>query len=359
VTLKLSAKLNRLLTRRITLSNKIINGQFFTTTNPFMLKPFIEWLEQVPEDIRQSTLLEPFAGSNNIPAMLSNISFISKSWDCFDIEPPVVNNYPQSKVVQRDTINNFPAGYKLSITNPPYLGKTSAATKKLPYPDTIYDDVYKLCLDRLLANVEYIAAIIPETFIVSGQFTDRLTTVISLTCKMFDDTKCPVCLALFNPEPTTDFKIYRLNELLGTHNELSKYIPKPLLAHSWKINDPQGIIGLKCVDSNEGPSARFCLGSEIDSSKIKISSRSETRISTQETISDLPRFLDKCNEILDEYRVNTKDVFLATFKNLRKDGWYRRRLDFATAKLIMSKAIEQVEATETTYQLIDLFGGLL
>lgn len=205
--------------------------------------------------------------------------------------------------------------------------------------------------------MDYIAAIIPETFIVSGQFTDRLTTVISLTCKMFDDTKCPVCLALFNPKITDNFKIYRLNEFLGTHNDLSKYIPRPLLAHSWKINDPQGIIGLKCVDSNEGPSVRFCLGSEIDSAKIKISSRSETRISTPETISDLSHFLDKCNEILADYRINTKDVFLATFKNLRKDGWYRRRLDFATAKLIMSKALEQVEVAENTYQLVDLFGG--
>jgi hypothetical protein len=63
---------------------------------------------------------------------------------------------------------------------------------------------------------------------------------------------------------------------------------------------------------------------------------------------DLDQFLTCCNEILTEYRVNTKDVFLAPFKNLRKDGVYRRRLDFATAKLIMSKAAEMVSARKET-----------
>lgn len=329
------------------MSSKIINGQFFTTTNPFTLIPFLDWADKIPVSLRTGTILEPFAGSNNIPAMLNNLGIFGDSWDCFDIDPPTANNYPQSKIHKRDTLADFPTGYSVTVTNPPYLGKTSAATKKLPYPDTIYDDVYKLSLDRLLANVQYIAAIIPETFIVSGQFTERLVTVISLTCKMFDDTKCPVCLALFGPESTDDFNIYRMNTFLGTYKSLSQHIPKPILAHSWKINDPIGTIGIKCVDSNDGPTIHFCNGDLIDSAKIKISSRSETRVSGLYDDIQLDDFLAECNKLLVDYRINTEDVFMAPFKNLRKDGKYRRRLDFATAKLIMSKAAEMLAPKPT------------
>ena len=348
------------------MSNKIINGQFFTTTNPFTLVPFLMWLEAIPEVIKKETvILEPFAGANNIPAMFSGLDLLTDNWACFDIDPPKTNNYSKSIVTQRDTIKDFPTGYKLSITNPPYLGKTSAATKKLPFPDTKYDDLYKVCLECLLNNVDYVAAIIPETFIISGEFVDRLDTVISLTCKMFDDTKCPVCLALFNPTVTSTFKIYRMNTFLGTQEELKSYIPKPFLNHSWKINDPQGTIGIKCVDGNDGPSVRFCRGDEIASSKIKISSRSETRVSGLYDDINIDLFISTCNKILNEYRANTEDVFMAPFKNLRKDMKYRRRLDFATAKLIMSKAVEELTkssylehkkiSNEVEYKVFDLF----
>jgi hypothetical protein len=309
-----------------------------------------------------TTLLEPFAGSNNIPAMVEALNMFSTDWDSYDIEPSNINNYPTSRVIQQDTLANFPRGYSVSITNPPYLGKTSAATKKLPYPDTIYDDVYKFCLEKLLTNVDYIAAIIPETFIVSGQFTDRLSAVVSLTCKMFDDTKCPVCLALFTPEQTVDFKIYRMNTFLGTQSELLKFIPQPFLQHSWKMNDPTGTIGIKCVDGNDGPTIQFCHGELIASEKIKISSRSETRVSGLYDDIDLDSFLNSCNEILANYRINTKDVFLAPFKNLRKDGCYRRRLDFVTAKLIMSKAVESLGADSCSKhepEAINLFEGFI
>ena len=76
-------------------------------------------------------------------------------------------------------------------------------------------------------------------------------------------------------------------------------------------------------------------------------------------------FINTCNRILNEYRVKTEDAFMAPFKNLRKDMKYRRRLDFATAKLIMSKAVEELTkasykehkkvSNDIKYQAIDLF----
>ena len=95
------------------------------------------------------------------------------------------------------------------------------------------------------------------------------------------------------------------------------------------------------IDNNNENSIRFCHGNEIDSSKIKVSSRAITRVSGN-NIDNIDLFIDICNNILNEYRYNTKDIFLASFKNLRKDGLYRRRLDFSTAKLIMSRALEEL-----------------
>ena len=46
------------------------------------------------------------------------------------------------------------------------------------------------------------------------------------------------------------------------------------------------------------------------------------------------------NIILNEYRDKTHDIFLTSFKGLRKDGVYRRRIDFRTVKCIMNKAIK-------------------
>ena len=78
--------------------------------------------------------------------------------------------------------------------------------------------------------------------------------------------------------------------------------------------------------------------------KIKVSSRAITRVSiVNDKIKDLDFFLNKCNEYLNWYRTNTNDVFLTTFKGLREDGLYRRRLDFDTAKCILETVLEHFE----------------
>ena len=80
----------------------------------------------------------------------------------------------------------------------------------------------------MLDKYNFIAAIIPESFIVANIFQDRLYGVISLTQEMFSDTDCPVCIALFVDRKTkkenkifeNDFKIWQMEEYLGTKNEL-------------------------------------------------------------------------------------------------------------------------------------------
>ena len=57
---------------------------------------------------------------------------------------------------------------------------------------------------------------------------------------------------------------------------------------------------------------------------------------------NLNDFIDECNRKIMQYRNATSDVFLTSFKGLRKDGRYRRRLDFNTAKNIMSSVLEEM-----------------
>lgn len=334
------------------IKNKRLLGQFFTITNPFSSNIFFKWMNLIP-DCANQVILEPFAGSNNIVSMIQSLKFNNK-WECFDIEPPEINKVEDFPITKRDTIKDFPNGFTVGITNPPYLAKNSATRRKLYYPETEYDDLYKLCLDIMLKNLDYVAAIIPESFITSNLFHNRIYAIVSLTCKMFDDTDCPVCLALFIPESQKEtlnlknnFRIYSQDRYLGTYKKLQTFAFKKIDTNiNWDFNNKAGNIGVICIDSPKEASIKFVIGNTIDPKDIKSTSRSKTRISGLPDSIDIKIFIDKCNEQLEEYRRNTYDVFLTSFKGLRQDNKYRRRLDFTTIKDIMNTVVNDIEKGE-------------
>ena len=106
-------------------NNKIMNGQFFTITNPFNHDLFFRWYELI-KNVESETFIEPFAGSNNIIKMIEELNLPQpKSWKAYDIDPPSYNVVPEFNVFKQDTIKDFPKGHKVGITNPPYLAKTN------------------------------------------------------------------------------------------------------------------------------------------------------------------------------------------------------------------------------------------
>ena len=321
--------------------NKIKNGQFYTINNPFHLNIFLKWISFF---IQESNIifLEPFAGSGNIPKMLRELGF-NNDWKCYDIEPAE----SEYMIEQRNTIENFPTGYKVVITNPPYLYKSSASRKGIDCSEWKYDNLYKICIEEMIINAEYIAVIIPESFLTSLLFLNRLYAIISLTNPLFSDTEYPVCLALFIPESKkkelkirNDFFLYSQDQYLGTYKELSALsVFQEKHQIDWKMNDRTGSIGIRCIDNTRTASIEFVKGSIIEESQIKSSSRSITRVSGLPKGIDLGDFIKRCNEILYKYRRNTRDIFLTSFKGLREDGMYRRRLDFKTARKILNTAV--------------------
>lgn len=330
---------------------KKMNGQFFTITNPFVSNPFYKWFESIPHE-KKKNIIEPFAGTNNIVRMIDSLRLSNSTWHCYDIEPSNFNVAPYAKVKKCDTIENFPIikDCYIAITNPPYLAKNSATRSGIPFKYGEYDDIYKKCLEVMLENCEYVAAIIPESFITANLFHERLKIVISLTCKMFDDTQCPVCLALFSPANEINvengFEIYNQGSItrIGTYKELHKFVIKSKInRENWSFNDPQGNVGIICCDNTKTASIKFVEGNQIDPKSVKFTSRAKTRVSGLPESVNLKEFITKCNDVLFDYRNNTKDVFLTSFKGLRDDQLYRRRLDFETAKNIMGYVLEVME----------------
>lgn len=301
--------------------SKRINGQFFTTANPFNCRAFSDWSRRA--GLPEETVLEPFAGANSLIDHLKSIGKI-REWQSYDIEPRAAG------IMQRDTIANFPSGYNVCVTNPPWLAKNSAAFRGLPFPDTQYDDLYKLALTKCLDHCGYVAALVPESFIRANLHQARLHTFISLTKSMFSDTQHPVGMALFNPAPVDDVIIYSGMQRVGMLSELQHHRPPSSSSPEIRFNDPNGNLGLIALDNTREASIRFCNVAELKDYTVSDKCRHITKMSVPWKVN-----IRDCNELISSFREATKDVLLTCYRGIRKDGMYRRRLDWNLARDII------------------------
>ena len=329
------------------MDEKRASGRYYTRGNPFLLKPFQTWAKAL--NLKQQIVLEPFAGAKDIPQLIDAAHLRCRDWAFFDIEPGAKG------IVQRDTLADFPKDFNVCITNPPWLARNSATRRGLPFPEaTRYDDLYKYALEQCLAHCKWVAAIIPEAFIRSGLFLQRLRDFISLvpytqgktkeknktraTSYMFEDTEHPVGLALFTPHITPDVRIWRNNQFLGGLNELRIHLPQPSSNRSIVFNDPNGNLGLIAIDNTVSASIRFCPPEELKDYPIRVHCRSITKIGVPWDVD-----IDTLNIRLTTIREKTHDVFLTAFKGIRRDGHYRRRLDWALTRAIVDTQQLQLE----------------
>jgi hypothetical protein len=321
------------------MDEKRASGRYYTRGNPFQLEPFQAWAKA--SNLAQQITLEPFAGAKDIPQLIDAASLQCRDWAFFDIQPGTEG------IAQRDTLADFPKGFDVCITNPPWLARNSATRRGLPFPETTsYDDLYKYALEQCLTHCGWVAAIIPEAFIRSGLFLQRLHDFISLvpqthgkteqenkvrdTAYMFEDTEHPVGLALFAPDATSDVSVWRNNQFLGGINELRRHLPEPSSNRSIVFNDPNGNLGLIAIDNTVSASIRFCPAEELKDYPIRVHCRSITKIGVPWRVD-----IDRLNARLKTIREKTHDVFLTAFKGIRRDGHYRRRLDWALSRAIV------------------------
>lgn len=321
------------------MDKKRANGRYYTRGNPFQLIPFKKWAEN--SDLIQQTVLEPFAGAKDIARLIDSAHLPCQDWAFYDIEPA------GKGINQRDSLTDFPMGFNVCITNPPWLARNSATRRGLPFPKyTCYDDLYKYALEKCLMYCQWVAAIIPEAYIRSGLFLERLNDFISLVphtqhqtnklnsvkenSNMFEDTEHPVGLALFTPDITTDVNVWRNNQQLGKLKNLRRHLPISSRNRSIVFNEPEGNLGLIAIDNTVSASIRFCPPAELGDYKVRQHCRSITKIGVPWRLD-----IDNLNSRLTKIREKTHDVFLTAFKGLRRDGKYRRRLDWALARSII------------------------
>lgn len=296
-------------------------GVYDTVDNPFTLRPFLDWADRA--NLPDRTILEPFAGQNNIIRMLCDLGLCSRH-KSYDIAPRAPH------VIRRDTMKRFPTGYDACVTNPPWLTNYSASRRGIPYPDIQYDNLYKRCLELALQHCQWVAFIIPATFLRTGLFRERLSDLVFIERRIFTDTDNPVCLALFGPDNART-RVYVDNKYIGRLYTLERRRDSMCgggQRMSLQFNRPDGQLGLHGIDNTREPSIRFCRGDLMR--RAKPSDRLITRIGGDfPNINDM---VDELNVALSKFRTTTHDIFLAPFKGLRADGRYRRRLDYQTAR---------------------------
>ncbi len=303
------------------MQNKRSLGQYFTKYSPFSLSPFMEWERNI--DISNQIILEPFAGENSLIKFLINNGLCNR-YTSFDIEPKAID------VHYRDTLKDFPVGFEVCVTNPPWLAKNSATKMQVPFYAGEYDDLYKYSLSKCLEHCKNVIAIIPESFIRTNLFLGRLNTFVSLTSNAFDDTTHPVGMALFDSVESNDVKIYRDNDYIGFLSEIKEKRPSHTNNSDIVFNEQKGNLGLIALDNCKEASIRFCDPKELQDYEVKKHGR-------HITILDIP-FKPKIkdyNHIINNFRQDTQDVLMTSYRGIRKDGFYRRRLDWQLAKDII------------------------
>ena len=300
------------------------SGRFYTENtqgnNPFAHDAFLEWAQKA--GLPSNTLLEPFAGRNSIVDLLRSMN-LCHNFDAYDIHPA------HGDVKFRDTLTDFPVGYEVCVSNPPWLARNVATRNRLQFPDGDYQDLYQYCLDRCLTNCQWVALLLPESFIRTNLFRERLDDVISLTFETFRETTHPVALALFGPVEVSDTRVWSGNRLIGHLSDIEGSKPEIHPDNPVKFNDPQGNVGLFALDNTREASIRFCEPDELGNYRVLHSSRAITKIQTPQ-----PR-IKEWNDFLQDFRQQTCDVLLTPYRGLRADGMYRRRLDYDLARRII------------------------
>lgn len=305
------------------MATKRLLGQFYTTTDPFSTSDaFAIWHQLIPKD---TTILEPFAGAGHL------FSYIAANWDGFDLEP----NHPD--VSQRDTIANFPIGYKVCITNPPYLAKTVISRKKLPVVLN-HEDLYLDALQKCLDHCDYIAAIVPSTFWNQNLFKDRLYAWDKFDMELFSDTDNPAGVAYFVPNKVNKTRTFiNGKEVHLNANNTPITINFPVIFNPQDLS-PYLVNGIDTIEKNNIHVRKidgFDVSKLLDNNgKCKTTNRNMFPIICENLRDeDLPQI----NKMIGDWREETQDFFLTSFKSCKKDGKYRKRISFKEVRWLLQR----------------------
>ena len=312
---------------------RVARGAFYTKTNPFT-PVFINWLVSTG----CSKALDCCAGDGALPKLLDR----DLQWTLFDIEPKAPH------IGRRDCMADFPVGFDLCITNPPYLSKRRAKAMRIESLECD-KNLWQAFVNLALKHCNYVAAIVPIEILRRPGIFPRLQHILLLPPNSCDHTEQPVCLALFDVAPQPEVKLWEGSLFLGTANQINQHpFLREVRLPGIQFNIPNGIIGLCAADSRSGCDIKFIPGEKISQQRVRLSSRHLTRISLPIGPLDARQMsilIGACNEILANLRRDTHDLLLTPIHGARLDGRQRRRLTYSLAARIISVALRRIGFT--------------
>lgn len=323
-------------------TKKIKLGQFFTKASSWAKPQVISFIKESKCKIAY----DPFAGCGDLLNVAKEILNF-KEVIGLDIDSSL-NWKVNDSLLKIPHIDNA-----IIITNPPYIAKQSASRKKIDlsqyFSTSIYDDVYLIALDKMIEAQKYIVAIIPESFINSSyNQKQKIHSITILEENPFKDTENPVCVVCFDgiDKSYEKINVYKNEKLINTLEKIQSIRIEPTNSVKITFNDLKGWLGLRAIDSTDDKTfINFNFKENFDydwEKNIKISSRHFTLIDINVPENLRIDFINKCNEIIREIRLNSSDILLTPFKGNTKKGIRRRRLDFRLARAIMELAYYDV-----------------
>ena len=313
---------------------RIKEGVFYTKRDPFF-GPFLGWLNQCDPEF----IVEPCAGDGALQKFVNNKKKGLK-WALYDLRPQ------SPEIQERNSLTDFPEGFDCCITNPPYLsGRRAGSLGIKPFDSR---DLWQVFLDLALEKCKFVAMILPQAFLGKAPEYPRLSHIVLLPSDSCYCTEQPVCLALFNSEPSISQKVWQGESEIGELKSFSADpCPKVQLVENILFNDTRGQIGLYAADSRRTSLIRFVRGEEISPLVVKKSSRHITRVFIDwrdPDAIDLDQILKVCNSILSDIRRNSFDLALTPIHGSNQLGMQRRRLPYHLASRILSLAISRIRA---------------
>ena len=328
---------------------RVSRGAHYTEEDCWLTPAVEDFMARMRAEYGLTSVLDPYAGDGHILRAVGE-RMPGMALHGLDL---VVDKWPKNDSLLRI---DAPPG-ALICTNPPYLAKSSARRKGVDrlvqryFDASSHDDLYLVALERMLQTGCPVVAIIPETFVSSGEFRAPLRVLVILEKhNPFGSTETPVCVACFDPRgKPADVQVYRDATHLGVLSgltDLGNFALVPRAAMKFNVVD--GPLALKAVDGTSADDRiRFMPAAEFRycDSMIKVSSRLMTKLQVDGLERhDLGEFARRCNTLLEEVRARTQDLVLSPFKGNNKAGTRRRRLDYRLARMIVGQVLADMDA---------------
>ena len=317
---------------------KVARGQFQTRGRSWLAPQVAEFLRSK----NPTVLYDPFAGEGSL--LRAAREAVPCAVAGLDIDAAC--GWPVN-----DSLRSVPAmDGAVIVTNPPFLARHSARRKGVHeavgrhYAER--PDLYQIALDRCRQACAAVVAIVPETILNSSYPMEGIASVTILEESPFSDTDCPVCVVCIDRsagDGEAGPEVFLGSKRLGRLADLRRERPRPRKSVPMGFNLRNGRIALRAVDlPDPAKPVRFLRRSELayPEERIKVSSRLVTFIDIPSVPdSRIASVVRRANRILENFRAGAGGILLSPFKGNTADGRRRRRLDYATARAILERAV--------------------